>query len=113
MPIHEYLLPDGTKVERIFYPTEKVPDEIKVRTSDDDGDPVVWIGKKVISRTVVKFATPMSGGTKARDLVHKDDGTYVEPGRLNDVKNRRKELDAQREDARRKVIEESLADYNV
>lgn len=104
MPIHEYVLPDGSKVERLFMHGEVVPNEVYF-----DG---VW-GKKTISMPVVKFASPMSGGTTSRDLVHKDDGSVIEAGTREDVKRRKAEKQAKKEADRKQHIASSLASYDV
>lgn len=102
MPIHEYLLPDGSRVEKLFLHGESIPEEIEV-----DGARC----PKVVSRPVVKFRGSFSGGTSSKHIVHRDDGSVVEPGREKDVQRNRQRKEEKQEEARRKHIENSLAEY--
>jgi hypothetical protein len=116
MPIHEFRHPDGRVVERLFLHGEKVPDGIYIEDQEqpapEEGAMSTW-SPRIVSRPVVKFATPMSGGTTGRDMVHVDDGSIYEPGRDKDVQRVNEYKEANETKARHDLIKESLADYDV
>jgi hypothetical protein len=104
MPIYEYLSSDGVRHERIYLVGKDAPSIILV-----DGEEC----PKVASLPVIKFKGPFSGGTTGKNIVHKDDGSVVEPGTREDTQRKRAEKDANAEAARVKHIENSLAEYSL
>lgn len=104
MPIHEYILPDGTRTERLFFPGEFIPSEIEV-----DGQKA----HRTISRTVVRFRGAFSGGTRPAHMTFADDGSVNEAGRDRDIKRRRRELDAKRDKERKEFVAAQVAELTL
>ncbi len=104
MPIHEYLLPNGKNVERLYLHGEEIPSEITILGE---------IALKTVSRTVNKFKGAFSGGTTGKDRLHIDDGSIVEPGREHDVTRNRDEIEKKQDEERTSYIQESLAEFDV
>lgn len=105
MPIYEYLLDDGTKVEQIYLAGETAPKVIQL----DDGR----TGRRVVSVAVIRFDGAFSGGTASRNMVKPDDGREYEPGVKKDIKRKAQYREEKETKERREFLAKELNDYNL
>jgi len=104
MPVIEYLhSPTGEKIERMYYPTEEVPELIC------DGDKVF---RKCPSMPTIRFVGAFSGATSSKYIVKPDDGRIKESGTDRDTYRRQQEIAAKNEKEMDEIIGDTIREFN-